>query len=50
MAFNKELYNSKLENLRIERDEQIASGELTAEEAWFRYEFLKDEILMCMED
>lgn len=50
MAFNKDLYNAKLEELRKERDEQIASGELTEEEAWFRYEMVKDEILWCMDD
>ena len=44
------LYNAKLEDLRKECKQQVEDGELTAEEASFRYEWVKDEILWMMDD
>ena len=44
------LYNAKLEDLRKECEQQVKDGELTEEEASFRYEMVKDEILWMMDD
>ena len=44
------LYNAKLEDLRRECEQQVKDGELTEEEAAFRYEMGKDEILWMMDD
>lgn len=44
------LYNIKLQELKEECEEQVKDGELTEEEAAFRYEMVKDEILWTMPD
>lgn len=44
------LYNAKLADLHKECEQQIADGDLTEEDAWFRYEMVKDEILWMMPD
>ena len=44
------LQNAKLEDLRKECEQQVKDGELTAEDAVFRYEWVKDEILWMMDD
>lgn len=44
------LYNAKLEDLRNECEQQVKDGELTEEDAAFRYEMVKDEILWMMDD
>lgn len=44
------LYNMKLQELKEECKEQVKDGELTEEEAAFRYEMVKDEILWMMPD
>lgn len=44
------LYYAKLEDLRKECEQQVKDGELTEEEASFRYEMVKDEILWMMDD
>lgn len=44
------LYNLKLEELRKECNQQVKDGELTSEDAAFRYEMVKDEILWMMDD
>lgn len=41
-------YKARCEELRRECDQQIADGELTETEANFRYEMVKDELLMDM--
>lgn len=46
----KTLYNMKLQELRAECEEQVATGKLTSEEASFRYEMVKDDILWEMPD
>lgn len=44
------LYYAKLEELHKECEQQVKDGELTAEDASFRYEMVKDEILWMMDD
>lgn len=44
------LYNAKLEDLRNECKQMVEDGELTEEDAAFRYEMVKDEILWMMDD
>lgn len=44
------LYNMKLQGLKEECKEQVKDGELTEEEAAFRYEMVKDEILWMVPD
>lgn len=44
------LYNAKLEDLRNECNQMVEDGELTEEDAAFRYEMVKDEILWMMDD
>jgi hypothetical protein len=44
------LYNMKLQELKEECEEQVKDGELTEEEASFRFEMVKDDILYMMPD
>ena len=44
------LYNMKLNELKAECEEQVRNGELTQDEASFRFEMVKDEILWMMDD
>ena len=45
-----EEYKKREDELRRECDEQVESGELTQEEANFRFYFVRDEILEDMPD
>lgn len=42
------VYNVKLQALKEECDAQVKTGELSKEEAYFRFEMVKDEILFEM--
>ena len=44
------LYNMKLQELKEKCEEQVKNGELTEEEASFRFEMVKDDILYMMPD
>lgn len=44
------LYTMKLYELKAECEEPVRSGELTQDEASFRFEMVKDEILWMMDD
>jgi len=41
-------YECACQALREQCDQQVANGELTEDESYFRYEMVKDEILMSM--
>jgi len=43
-------YRMECKKLREECDEAVRNGEMTEEEAEMRYDFVKDEILMAMEE
>lgn len=44
------LYNMKLQELKEECDAQVKTGELSKEDAYYRFEMVKDEILFEMPD
>ena len=45
-----ELYKAKVKALANECEEQIKNGELTEEEASFRFYMVRDDILWSMDD
>lgn len=45
-----EIYKEALADLRRECDEMVKNGELSEEDAAFRYDMVKDEILWSMQN
>ncbi len=46
----KQVYEEKLRELKKECQQMVEDGELSEEDAFFRYEIMKDEILWMMDD
>lgn len=44
------MYEEKLRELKKECQQMVEDGELSEEDAFFRYEIMKDEILWMMDD